>query len=226
MRGVIIGAIIACIVLIGAAVLFTVNGHGSGPRLVAMDSSYEKRVSDGYWVKGAANPKVILTEYTDFQCEPCQTGYSISEAALRQTSDFVQFRVHLYPDATSYPNAVAAARTAEAAGRQGKFWPMYNILFANQSQWSGITPDSAKRLFESYAKSLAVNIDQYRSDLADATISDPIDRDMAAGNRIPLKGTPSFLVNDQLLSSFPQSSSDLVTILKAATPQTTTTLTP
>lgn len=219
MRGVIIGTVIACIALIGAAVFFTVNGHSSGPRIIPIDSSYTQRVTDGYWKRGASNPKVTLTEYLDFQCPSCLAAAPIVDDAMSQLSDIVQLQVRLYPITSIHANALQAAKAAEAAGRQGKFWSMHDLLFTNQQTWEVQSPSQFKTTLDGFAQNLKLNMDQFHNDEGDSTITDTIDRDQAAANRIPITGTPTFLINGQLLKNFPATADQLIQLLKDAAAQ-------
>jgi protein-disulfide isomerase len=218
MRGIIIGTIVACAVLIGGAVFFTVNGNkGGGPRIVALHPSYEQRVADGYWKKGAEDPTVTLTEYMDFQCPGCASAVPLVEDVVRETSDFVQFQVRQYPLTNIHDKAMMAAVASEAVGRQGKFWEMYSILFTSQKEWEGQAPATFRTTLESYAESLNINMEQYRRDVRDGQIEDAITRDRTAGNRLQIPGTPSFAINGELVQR-PTTVEDFVALLKSKAP--------
>ncbi|HSI20725.1 MAG TPA: thioredoxin domain-containing protein [Verrucomicrobiae bacterium] len=216
MRGIIICAVLACIAIIGSAILFTLNSSGGGPRVVPMHSSYEQRVADGYWKKGAEQPKVTFLEYLDFQCVPCRAASPMIDEAYTQTRDFVQIQNRIYPITLNHPLALQAARGAEAAGRQGKYWEMHDNLFVNQPLWEKQSSEAFKGTLDSYAKAFNLNIEQFHRDLKDATLDEPIDRDMAMGNKIPLQQTPLFFINGKVVETFPANSTELVEILKKA----------
>lgn len=216
MRGIIIASIVGCAALIGLAVFFSLNSSGSGPRILPLDTTYEQRVTDGYWKRGAENPKVTLVEYLDFQCPACQAMSTIVEQATAQTADFVQYQVHIYPLIQIHDKATAAAKVAEAAGRQGKFWQMSTLLFAHQKEWEAQIPLTFKTTAEGYATNIGLNLEQFQRDVNDSTINDAVDRDVAAGNRIPVQGTPTFIVNGQVLTSYPTTVEEFVAMLKTA----------
>jgi protein-disulfide isomerase len=221
MRGVLVAVILGCIVLIGGAALFSVSNRGGSARLIPINDAYTKRVDTGYWQKGSTNPKVILTEYVDFQDAAALTAQRVVDGALQQVGDITQLRVKMYPGTRGHANSLGAAKAAEAVGRQGKFWDMYNILLVSQASWQNATVDNAQTLFESYAKSLNLNMPQYRADVQDSSISDPIDHDGIVANRIPV--TSTFLFNDSLVNGFPINSDALAQYLKdhQITPQPT-----
>jgi protein-disulfide isomerase len=216
MRGLIIATALGCAALIGIAIFFTVNSTGQGPRSVPISPRYEQRVSDGFWKRGASEPKVTVLEYLDFQCIPCQAVSGLVDEAFRQTQDIAQFQIRLYPVTDNNDKALLVARGAEAAGRQGKFWEMSNILFANQAEWIKTTPDAMKATLETYAQTLHLSADQFRSDMGDRALEEPIDRDRAAGNRLPIEGMPTFVINGEVVNNFPQTADALVALIKAA----------
>jgi protein-disulfide isomerase len=218
MRGVIIGTILACALLIGGALFITFNSRSTFARLVPLDSNYEKRVNDGYWKKGSVTPKVVLTEYMDFQDPSTLVALNIINDTMRSMGDELQFRLRMYPMSDSHPNALLAAKVAEAAGRQGKFWEMSDILLVHQQVWAPMTAEAFKKEYDAYAGSLRLNLDQFHSDIADSAITEPIDRDKAAANRIPLIGTPTFLINDELVNGFPPTTEALTALLRSKEP--------
>ncbi len=224
MRGAIIATVIACIILIGGAILFSANGNSGDSRQIPLDPTYMARVADGYWQSGSGKPEVTLLEYTDLQCPSCIAAQPIIDDALRQTNDFVQYRVRFYPlaDLQKAVNDNQALRAAEAAGRQGKFWQMFSILNVNESAWAGQTADTLKNTIDQYAQSLAVNMSQFRSDIKNSAIEDPINRDVTSANQInrdanspTIQGAPTFFVNGKVISSFPATSADLIKILES-----------
>jgi protein-disulfide isomerase len=226
MRGIIVGTVVACAALIGLAVFFTVNSSDQGPRLTPIDKQYETRVADGYWKKGAENPKVTVTEYLDFQCPACYVAFPLMQEVYNQTQDIAQFQTKMYPIVSIHDKAKTSARAAEAAGRQGKFWEMHDILFTNQKAWERQTPVQFETTVELYAESLNLNIEQFRRDIQDSSIQDPIDKDVTAGNSLPIGGTPSFLINGQLLQRTPQNVEEFVNLIRQAAGETTASAAP
>jgi protein-disulfide isomerase len=219
MRGIIFATVIACAALIGGAVFLTLNGNkGGGPRIVVLHPDYIRRVEEGYWRKGAENPTVVLTEYMDFQCPGCASAYPLVDDVVRETSDFVEFQVRQYPLISIHDKAMMAARASEAAGRQGKFWEMYSILFSTQQEWSRQTPAAFRTTLEEYAQSLNLNLEQYRRDVRDNSIEDPINRDRNAGNRLQIPGTPAFAVNGEIIQT-PGTVDDFVQLLRSRAEQ-------
>jgi len=89
-------------------------------------------------VLGRADARVALVEYGDYQCPFCGTAHVEVAKVLRQTGELTQYAFRHFPLTQVHPDALLAAQAAEAAGVQGKFWEMHDILFSNQGAlWRG-----------------------------------------------------------------------------------------
>jgi protein-disulfide isomerase len=98
-----------------------------------------------------------------------------------------------YPLRQIHPQAQAAAEAAEAAGIQGKFFEMHDLLFERQSSWAGSS--SARSTFESYAEELELDLEQFKADVKSDAVKDKIDNDYSSGLQSGIQGTPSFFFN-------------------------------
>lgn len=144
-------------------------------------------------VKGDEEATVTLMEYADFQCPAC-ANYSPLVKMLGE--DFPEgFRIVFrhYPLVSIHPNAMPSAKAAEAAGRQGKFWEMHDILFERQNDWSGDT--NAEDKFLEYARELELDEDQFLADFDSPETQEKINNDLASGNRLGVNATPTFYLN-------------------------------
>lgn len=165
-------------------------------------------------VKGNPDAPVTLIEYTDFQCPACGVYYPVIEQLLKDMDGKIKFVVRNYPLIQIHPNALGAARAAEAAGRQGKYFEMYDVLFQKQSEWSSAS-DPTVSIFPSYAGNIGLNVDQYRKDVSDSSLDDKISKDRASGDDLDVTGTPTFYVNGEKIDS-PKSLEDFRNVLDAA----------
>lgn len=213
--------IVFCLALIGLGIYFSIDRNsGGGPRIVVLSDVYNKRTELGYWQKGVGeNPKVVVTEFSDFQCPACRQVYNMLEESVARTGTYTQLQYHHYP-IPGHDKARIAAIAAESSGRQGKFWEMYDLIFARQLDWVDKSPYSFKKDLEGYAKDLGINVEQFKNDLNDNSVETYIDKDMEAGNKINLDATPTILINGQKLESIPRSTEEMVALIeKAATEQ-------
>ena len=97
------------------------------------------------------------------------------------------------PNPLQHPFAREAAQAAEAAGKQGKYWEMYDLLFANQDKF-------ADALFPQLAGDLGLDATKFASDMKDSAITNKILDDIAAGTRFGVDATPTFFLNGTKLS--------------------------
>ena len=144
---------------------------------------------------GSKSPKVTIIEYADYQCPGCSAAAPKAKALAEKYKDHVRLIFRNFPIASSHPNARAAAAVAEAAGLQGKFWEMNELLYVNQDAWKNANITERDNIFKSYAEQLKLNIDQYKTDIASNRVKNKIDFDMALGRKHGVAATPTFYVN-------------------------------
>lgn len=166
------------------------------------------------WVEGKSDAPVTMVEYTDFQCPACGVYYPIVKQLLEEPESKFKLVVRYYPLVQIHQNALVAARAAEAAGRQGKFWEMHDLLFSNQKEWSEAA-DPNKSIFPAYAGRIGIDVEQFRKDVADPSIDDKINQDRESGNTLKLQGTPTFFLNGEQMKN-PTSIDDFRTLIEAA----------
>lgn len=143
---------------------------------------------------------VTLIEYGDFQCPGCGGWHPILKQLEESYKDHVRFVFRHFPIRTNHPNAQSAALSAEAAGKQGKFWEMHDKLFETQPGWRQLTGNQQK-LFESYAEELELDMKQFRSDYAASETALRINRDLDSGRILGVTGTPSFILNGKKIET-------------------------
>lgn len=170
-------------------------------------------ISADDWSKGNLQAKVTLLEYSDFQCPACGSYYPILKKVVQDYGDRVRFVYRHYPIRQIHPNAELAARTAEAAGKQGKFWEMHDKLFENQSKWS--SKSGARSDFEGYAGELGLNIEQFKKDIDSQELKDKVNAQYVGGNESGVSGTPSFFLNGSRIQN-PGSYEQFKSVIDAA----------
>jgi protein-disulfide isomerase len=97
-----------------------------------------------------------------------------------------------------HKHAAEAARAAEAAGVQGKFWEMHDLLYDKQKEWE--VPDDARPLFMQYAQSLGLDMQKFASDMDSSIISMRIVADERRGGAMGIHATPTFFINGRELA--------------------------
>ena len=150
---------------------------------------------------GNPDAKVVVVEYADFQCPGCAAAASNIKAITEMYKDQVLFVYRYFPLTSSHPNALASASAAEAAGLQGKFWEMHDLLFQSQSSWEGLKAEQRGAAFEGYATQLGLNVEQFNTDLASKKVADKINYDRAIGGKVGVDSTPTFFLDGKKISA-------------------------
>ncbi|MBF9133249.1 thioredoxin domain-containing protein [Plantactinospora sp. S1510] len=148
---------------------------------------------DSHRLSTAADGKVTVVEFLDFECEACGAAYPGVERLRDEYGDRITYVIRYFPIA-SHPNALNAAHAAEAASRQGGFEQMYVKLFDNQTAWSHREQSQVETLV-GYAGELGLDVEKFRADIASPEVDARVRSDAEDGQRIGVRGTPTFFVN-------------------------------
>ena len=176
---------VSFIVLLGGALVYSAVKDGSTDEVVTLAEK----------VKGNPESTVILAEYSDFQCPACASFTPILEEIMSEYGDQLRFEYHHFPLISIHPSAELAARVSEAAGVQGKFWEMHDLLFERQASWSqSINP---KNQFTDFAKELGLDVDAFNRHLNTKAVRETVQEDMREGRSLQITGTPSFYLNGE-----------------------------
>lgn len=151
----------------------------------------------GDHLAGSATSPVRLIEYGDIQCPSCGGAHPGIKKIIADYGDKIGFVFRNFPLTTMHPNALAAATAAEAAGLQGKYWEMNNILYENQNTWNSLSTDKRTDMFVSLARQVGVDETKFRAALSSADIAKKIAFDQALGGKIGVNATPTFYLNGE-----------------------------
>ena len=154
-------------------------------------------------VEGENKAGVTLTEFGDYQCPACKAYYPVVKQVVEKHKADIQFQFKNFPLVQIHAHAFEGARAAEAASKQGKFWEMHDLLYENQDTWTAGTDPLTT--FVSYAASLGLNTDQFKSDYASPAINDIINADQQQGVDIGANSTPTFVLNGKKIDQNPSS---------------------
>jgi protein-disulfide isomerase len=179
---------------------------------LAPQSPPPDQVADDDHVRGNTDAALTLTVYADFQCPACLTETNLIARAWPRISDKVKLVFRHYPLDT-HRHAFLAARYAEAAARQGAFWPMHDVLYGNQVLWSSVT--DATELFDGYAEELGLDLTQLKADVDLQAVRDKILADQRGGTRAGVRATPSLFLDGRPLTN-PRTANELITLVERA----------
>lgn len=180
---VLIGAV--AVVLIGASIWYS-NYVG--------DQANEG-ISFEPHVLGNAEADVVLVEYSDFQCPACGQFAPIVKDVIDEYGEQLRFEYRHFPLTSIHPFAVPAARAAEAAGQQGEFFAMHDLLFENQSNWSNSGNPNA--FFTQYAEEIGLDMDLFNQHMKASLITDKINDEFSEARERGFTGTPTFTLNGE-----------------------------
>jgi len=155
-------------------------------------------INDNENIKGDKEALATLIEYSDFQCPACGSYYPILKKVTEDLSAKVRFAYRHFP-LPQHKNAKLAATVAEAAGKQGKFWEMHDLIFQNQSDWS--EEKNAAILFAKYAQDIGLDLARFQTDVASDDIKAKIENDYKSGVKAGVDSTPSFFLNGKKIAN-------------------------
>jgi protein-disulfide isomerase len=147
-------------------------------------------------VRGAPMAPVTIVTFSDFECHYCGRAHPILRRALRELEGKVRLVFLNFP-LSAHEHAQAAAAAAIAAGNQGKFWEMHDLLFENQAALEA-------QDLERYATQLGLDLERFRTDVEARETRERIDRDREHGVKVGVEGTPSIFVNGRAYAEPPE----------------------
>jgi protein-disulfide isomerase len=139
-------------------------------------------------ILGPPDAAVALLEYGDYECPYCGMAHVSVKQLLAAAGDEITFAFRNFPLTQVHPHAQQAAEAAEAAGAQGKFWEMHDLLFENQDRL-------ALRDLIGYAQFLGLDVKRFAVELESHAHAPRVREDFMSGVRSGVNGTPTFFVN-------------------------------
>lgn len=197
--------IILAVIVVGMAGLFLITGEKKDDVV----NSSNSRSNNVY---GKADSKVNLTEFVDFQCEACYAFYPVVKEVKELYKDKVRFEIRNFPIISSHQFSMMAARNAEAAAKQGKFFEMHDKIFEGQKSWEQTS--NPQEFFDQYAEEIGLNMEQLKKDIPSEEVNAAINGDLKEVKRIGGDGTPTFTLNGAKIKN-PQTKEDFIKLLDA-----------
>jgi len=149
-------------------------------------------------VRGADNPSVTITEYSDYQDLRSGLFAEVVDRLLGEYPNDVHVVSRIFPLISVNDKAALAAQAVEAAAEQDKFWEMHELLYAVQENWVELPVEDFEQWISAQASALGLNVDQFRSDLKREDIVTRVEKAWEDGQKIGLPGTPLILINGQI----------------------------
>jgi protein-disulfide isomerase len=142
---------------------------------------------DGAPVRGPADARITLIEFSDFECPYCSAAVKQVDTVMAAYPKDVKLIYKQFP-LSMHPHAEMAAEASLAARDQGKFWEMYDVLFKNYRR---LSPENILV----WAKEIGLDVDKFKADLASGKYKSMVEKDLADGEAAGVYGTPAFYIN-------------------------------
>ncbi len=155
--------------------------------------AYDLPVGDSA-IRGPENAPVTIVEFSDYQCPFCARSEPLIRDVMKEFPTQVRFVYKHMPLVSLHPNAMGAAQAATAAGKQGKFWEMHDLLFANQR---ALQPENLK----TYAQQIGLDMAKFEADMASPEVRAAIQADVQLARTAGVRGTPTIFVNGKLATN-------------------------
>lgn len=139
-------------------------------------------------VKGSATAAVTLVEYGDYQCPFCGSAFWVLRQLEQRFESDLRFAFRHFPMSEIHPYAMIAAEAAEAAGAQGRFWEMHDLIYENQRY---LSPEQ----LVAHAVALDLDTDRFTRELATHRHVGKIRTDFMSGVRSGVNGTPTLFLD-------------------------------
>jgi protein-disulfide isomerase len=187
-------AIIAVVLIIFGGILLFKDSKANAP-----SNGKSSSVQPTKHTEGEGKTGVVLIEYGDYQCPFCGQYYPIVKEVQQKYNEQITFQFRNLPLLQIHQNAFAAARAAEAASLQNKFWEMHDKLYTTQEAWS--TSGNPLSIFTQYATQIGLNTDQFKKDFASSAVNDAINADLKEFGKTGQElSTPTFFLDGKKIS--------------------------
>ncbi|SEH03232.1 Protein-disulfide isomerase [Nonomuraea solani] len=198
------------------AVWLAIGSMGSGTDKAGTSPGAPQLIrEDSHRLQTAADGKVTLVEFLDFECEACRAYFPTVEELRKAYAGKVTFVARYFPIASHF-NAERAARAVEAAAQQGKFELMYQRMYETQTQWAE-KQVPADAFFRKLAQGTGADIAAWDKAYEDPATLARVNKDAADGQALGVQGTPTFFLNGKKIQ--PRSADEFKAAIDAALAQ-------
>jgi protein-disulfide isomerase len=162
---------------------------------------------------GPRDAPVTLEEYGDFQCPPCAKLSEPLNQLEREFRPHLRVVFHHFP-LVAHAHGLEAALAAEAAGQQGHFWEMHDLLFREQAVWAA--SKDAQALFNTYAGMLRLDPGRFQKDMQSEQSRARVQADQRQGASLGVSTTPTIFINNKAIPPASNNPNNLREAVEAA----------
>jgi protein-disulfide isomerase len=167
------------------------------PNQIPVSQSGQGPVASMHERGGGTNAKVMVEEYGDYQCPPCGLLFHDLKTIEKEYGTQIRFVFRHFP-LQGHKHAVTAAHAAEAAGMQGHFWEMHDMIYQNQLSWA--PANDARPVFIQYAQDLKLDVERFTRDMDNPDVASRVSSDYQRGVALGVNGTPTIFINGRQMN--------------------------
>src|SRR4030095_6274572 len=164
-------------------------------------------------IRGNPNAPVTLEEYGDFQCPPDGMFAAFAGQLEKEYDSRLRVIFRNFP-LKMHEHAHEAALAAGAAGLQGRFWEMHDLLYREQDAWT--KAPNVRELFESYAGTIGLDLDKFKKDMDGEQLKARVEADRQRGESLGINITPTLFINNQPLEPKDKNPEGIRAVINAA----------
>lgn len=174
------------------------NSIAVAPTPAAESPSLIPPVSASDHMRGADNPFVTIIAYGDLQDATSALFAGVMQRILAEYPQEVRFVSRIFPLVGRNDKALLAAQAVEAAHRQGKFWEMHDLLYAQQQHWVNLTPQDFEQWSAAQASVLGMNVEQYQAEVKSEAVIETVQKNFEAARQFGPFAVPLILINGEI----------------------------
>jgi predicted DsbA family dithiol-disulfide isomerase len=188
----VIGVLVACVLsVVTGWIAFRLSARVLGERPATLSRVLAPPVDAARdHIRGRLDAPLTVVEYADFECPFCSASTNVVRELRRRFGDELRYVFRHLPLADVHPHAELAAEAVEAAGAQGRFWEMHDLLFEHQDRLE----------FEDllgYAGELHLDVESFAHAISEGVHGDRVQDDAASADASGARGTPTFFIGGQ-----------------------------
>ncbi len=178
------------VVILGFVLFFWLSPEPGAVQTTAQ----EQMVRPDSAMTGTTTAKVTMVEWGDFECPACAAIEPVLKQIIATYGGNPEFNfVFRNFPLPQHKHSRSAAEAAEAAGAEGRYWDMHTLLYENQKEW--VNSENPRVLFDSYAKSIGLDLTAFGAALDTHAYASRITRDFQDASTLRLNRTPTIFLN-------------------------------
>lgn len=189
---VIIAAVLAAAVGVGALLFRSAQPQPSTTSPPASSPAVSPAVT-------TSKSAITIEEFGDYQCPPCGALHPALKKLKSEYGDRIRFVFYHYPLTQIHKHALEAAHAAAAAGLQGKFWEMHNLLYESQNVWS--EANDLRPIVVNFARQLGLDVERFTRDMDGVRVDALVSADVRRANLMGVNATPTLFIDGQLIKN-------------------------